>query len=127
MIDHGVKVAEGTPDQLKSSVGRSTLQLQLADGADLGTAADLARRLVDDEPVPTPEARRLNVPLRYGDQAVDVLVALRQAGIEVESLTVQKPSLDEVFLALTGHDTHEPATEPSTDQSAPDLEMETAR
>src|SRR6478735_4414834 len=119
VIDHGVKVAEGTPDQLKSSVGRSTLQLQLADGADLGTAADLARRLVDDEPVPTPEARRLNVPLRYGDQAVDVLVALRQAGIEVESLTVQKPSLDEVFLALTGHDTHEPGAGPAPDKTTP--------
>jgi ABC-2 type transport system ATP-binding protein len=128
VIDRGVKVAEGTSDQLKSSVGRSTLQLQLVDGVDLGTASDLARRLVDDEPVPTPESRRLNVPLRHGDQAVDVLLALRQAGIEVESLTVQKPSLDEVFLALTGHDTHEPAAgQDTTAQSTADREMESVR
>ena len=96
-------------------------------GADLDTASGLARRLVDEEPVPSPEARRLNVPLRDGDQAVDVLLALRQAGIEVESLTVQKPSLDEVFLALTGHDTHEPGTGPAPDETAPNREMETVR
>ena len=128
VIDRGVKVAEGTSDQLKSSVGRSTLQLQLVDGVDLGTASDLARRLVDDEPVPTPESRRLNVPLRHGDQAVDVLLALRQAGIEVESLTVPKPSRDEVFLALTGHDTHEPAAgQDTTAQNPADREMESVR
>ena len=77
--------------------------------------------------MPSPEARRLNVPLRDGDQAVDVLLALRQSGIEVESLTVQKPSLDEVFLALTGHDTHEPGAGPAPDETTPNREMETAR
>jgi ABC-2 type transport system ATP-binding protein len=47
------------------------------------------------------------VALSRSDQAVDVLLALREAGIAIESVAVAKPSLDEVFLALTGHDTHE--------------------
>jgi ABC-2 type transport system ATP-binding protein len=123
VIDRGRKVAEGTADELKSSVGQSTLQLQLADPGDLTLVAGEARRLVGDEPVLTPEARRVNVPLARTDQAVDVLVALRDRGVAIESVTVQKPSLDEVFLALTGHDTHD-ATSPG---GADDLQMEDAR
>ena len=106
VIDRGRKVAEGTADELKSSVGRSTLQLQLVDSADLAATADLAERLLGESPVLTPESRRVNIPLQRTDQSVDVLVALRDRGVAIESVTVQKPSLDEVFLALTGHDTH---------------------
>ena len=80
VIDRGRKVAEGTADELKSSVGQSALQLQLADPADLPVVADEARRLVGEEAVLTPEARRVNVPLTRTDQAVDVLVALRDRG-----------------------------------------------
>jgi ABC-2 type transport system ATP-binding protein len=110
VIDRGVKVAEGTSDELKSSVGRSSLTLHVADADDLALAAATARRLVGEEPVPSPESRRLAVPLERGEQAVDVLVALREQGIGIESLTVQKPSLDEVFLALTGHRAEEETT-----------------
>jgi ABC-2 type transport system ATP-binding protein len=103
VIDRGVKVAEGTSDELKSSVGRSSLTVHLADRDDLVVATTTARALVGEDPVPSPESRRLSVPLERSEQAVDVLVALREKGIGIESLTVQKPSLDEVFLALTGH------------------------
>jgi ABC-2 type transport system ATP-binding protein len=129
VIDRGVKVAEGTADELKSSVGQSTLQLQLADPADLAVVAEEARRLVREEAVLTPEARRVNVPLTRTDQAVDVLVALRDRGITIESVTVQKPSLDEVFLALTGHDAStdtDAGAGAATDDST-DHEMEAAR
>src|SRR6266545_4998228 len=111
VIDRGRKVAEGTPDELKSSVGNSTLQLQLADGADQALAIDVVRRELREEPVLTPEHGRLNVALDRADQAADVLIALRTAGVSISSVAVQKPSLDEVFLALTGHDTHETDTD----------------
>ena len=61
------------------------------------------------------------MPLQRSDQAVDVLVALRDQGIAVDSVSVQKPSLDEVFLALTGHDTAE-ADDPTTTATTPELE-----
>jgi ABC-2 type transport system ATP-binding protein len=103
VIDRGQKVAEGTPDELKASVGSSSLQLRLTDPGDVDTAASVVRRLLSDEPVLTPEAGGMNVPLADADQAADVLIALRQTGISIASVTVQKPTLDEVFMALTGH------------------------
>lgn len=115
VIDHGNKVAEDTPERLKSSVGNSTLHLMLDDPAQLDAAADAMRRAGTDEPVLTPERARLTLPIGHADEATDVLVALRHAGIGVASVSVAKPSLDEVFLALTGHDTS--ATESTVEES----------
>jgi ABC-2 type transport system ATP-binding protein len=105
VIDHGRKVSEGTPDELKSSVGNSTLQLQLAADADQGLACEVVRRVLDEQPVLTPESGRINVALDVADRAGEVLIGLREAGVEIASVSVAKPTLDEVFLALTGHDT----------------------
>jgi ABC-2 type transport system ATP-binding protein len=127
VIDRGVKVAEGTSDELKSSVGRSTLTLSLVDHAQIAGAAEVAHRVVGEQPAVSPESRRFSVPLQRSDQAVDVLVSLRELGIAIESVNVQKPSLDEVFFALTGHDTgrvddaahdDDPTTEPTPELEA---------
>src|SRR3954467_12766121 len=74
VIDRGVKVAEGTSDELKSSVGRSTLTLSLVSEDDIATAPRIVEALLDEPPVLTPEARRLNVALQRSDEAIDVLV-----------------------------------------------------
>jgi ABC-2 type transport system ATP-binding protein len=113
VIDHGRTVAEGTPDELKASVGTSTLQLRLSDLDRTAAAADVVRRVVGEEPVLTPESGGLNVPLTDADRAADVLIALRQAEVSVASVSVAKPTLDEVFLALTGH-----GTDSATDSAA---------
>ncbi|MBL7497481.1 ATP-binding cassette domain-containing protein [Frankia sp. CNm7] len=107
VIDHGRKVAQGTPDELKNSVGDLTLHLRLAAGADLSLAGDVVRRQLGGEPVLTPESGQLNVPLASADHVADVLIGLRQAGVALASVSVDKPTLDEVFLALTGHDAGE--------------------
>jgi ABC-2 type transport system ATP-binding protein len=120
VIDRGVKVAEGTSDELKSSVGRSTLQLQLVSAEDIPAATRIVEALLSEPPVLTPEARRINVALQRSDQAIDVLVRLRDHAIAIESVTVQKPSLDEVFLALTGHDTRESEEPESEADEDPD-------
>jgi ABC-2 type transport system ATP-binding protein len=103
VIDRGVKVAEGTPDELKSSVGRSTLTLSLVESGQIPAAGEIAARLIGEQPSLSPESRRLSIPLQRSDQAVDVLVTLRERGIAIDSVNVQKPSLDEVFMILTGH------------------------
>ncbi|MDA0632131.1 ATP-binding cassette domain-containing protein [Nonomuraea sp. MCN248] len=105
VIDHGRKVAEGTPDELKTAVGNATLQLVLAEPAESPAAAEAVRRVIGADPVLSPEKGRLNVPLDQADLAADVLIALRAAGLSISSVSVAKPSLDEVFLALTGHGT----------------------
>jgi ABC-2 type transport system ATP-binding protein len=113
VIDRGRKVAEGTPDELKTSVGSSTLHLRMTDPADTRRAADVVRRVLVEEPVPTPESGGLNAPLTDANDAAEVLIALRQAGLSISSASVQKPTLDEVFLALTGHGTDEQAASPT--------------
>jgi ABC-2 type transport system ATP-binding protein len=112
VIDHGRKVAEGTPDELKASVGESTLQLQLASDADQELARDVVLRALGVDPVLTPESGRMTAALGEADLAGEVLIGLRQAGIHITSVSVDKPTLDEVFLAITGSDTG--MTEPDT-------------
>jgi len=131
VIDRGHKVAEGTPDELKSSVGNSTLQVHLSPGADQALAVDVVRRVLDEEPVLTPPATdggagRMNVPLDEADRAADVLIGLRQAGISITSVSVAKPTLDEVFLAITGHDTGQ-ADEPDSPDQYDEPTLEVAR
>jgi ABC-2 type transport system ATP-binding protein len=124
VIDQGRKVAEGTPDQLKASVGSSTLQLRLTDPSYLTEAVSVLSRVLPDEPVLTPEKGGINVALADADRAAEALIALRQAEISIASVSVAKPTLDEVFLALTGHDTSE--AEPTTDNENQN-ELETVR
>jgi ABC-2 type transport system ATP-binding protein len=72
VIDHGHKVAEGTPDELKESVGDSTLQLQLAADADQALARAIVHRVL--APIRSdPEAGGINVPLPDANRAADVL------------------------------------------------------
>jgi len=123
VIDRGRKVAEGTPDELKDSVGNSTLQVQLAPGADQELAQHVVRRTTGAEPVLTPESGRMNVPLDAADRAADVLIGLRQAGVPITSVNVAKPTLDEVFFALTGHGADDD-TGSSTETEATLLEVQ---
>jgi ABC-2 type transport system ATP-binding protein len=123
VIDLGRKVAQGTPDELKASVGNSTLQLQLAAGADHGLACDVIRRVLGAEPVPAPESERINVALAVADRAADALIALREAGVAVASVSVAKPTLDEVFLAITGHEAGQSDDPDPTADDEPAMEV----
>ena len=122
VIDRGRKVAEGTPDELKASVGNSTLQLQLAAGSDQELARQIVRKIASAEPVLTPESGRMNVPLSTADRAADVLIAFRQAGIAITSVNVDKPTLDEVFFAITGHGTESDPAEAGRSEADADHE-----
>ena len=116
VIDRGRKVAEGTPGELKASVGNSTLQLQLAPDADQELARQIVRRVAGADPVLTPESGRMNVPLDTADGAADVLIGFREAGVGIASVSVAQPTLDEVFFAITGHGA-DPVDEKQTDES----------
>jgi ABC-2 type transport system ATP-binding protein len=103
VIDHGRKVAEGTPEELKASVGTSTLIVTLSDEYDTPRAVDVLRRALGNEPSLSPELARIHVPLNDANHVGDALIALREENISVASLSVQQPTLDEVFLTITGH------------------------
>ncbi|HJE59326.1 MAG TPA: ATP-binding cassette domain-containing protein [Nocardiopsis listeri] len=102
VIDHGRMVAQGTPEQLKASIGGSSLKLVLTDPGRTAAAREHATALMGADVVHVPQAGELLVALRQADEAAAILVALREAKIGVESMNVRQPSLDEVFLAITG-------------------------
>ncbi|MGN6409048.1 MAG: ATP-binding cassette domain-containing protein [Curtobacterium sp.] len=102
VIDHGRVVAEGTGDELKASIGSSSLQLRLADALRLDAARAIVRNTLGVDAVASPEGSRLTAPMSDPDRVTDLLVSFRDAGISLAEMSVQKPTLDEVFLTITG-------------------------
>ncbi|QIS16040.1 ATP-binding cassette domain-containing protein [Nocardia arthritidis] len=103
VIDHGRVIADGTADELKASVGGSSLHLTLADRAQLPQARRVVGEFLGAAATITPEAGRLTAPLPDADVTADLLIRLREWEIPIDEITVTKPSLDEVFLTITGH------------------------
>ncbi|WP_132991682.1 ATP-binding cassette domain-containing protein [Gordonia zhaorongruii] len=102
VIDRGRVIADGTADELKESVGLSTLTLAPVDRADAPTVAQLAESVLGEPAALSAEAGRITAPLHRQDLVPDLLIALRERQITVDEITVSKPSLDEVFLTITG-------------------------
>jgi len=102
VIDRGRVVAEGTALELKASVGSASLLLRLRRGSDVELAQAVIGRVLGVTAVISPEAARLTVPMHDADRVTDLLVAFREAGLHLEEFSVQQPTLDEVFLTLTG-------------------------
>jgi ABC-2 type transport system ATP-binding protein len=117
VIDHGRKVAEGTPSQLKTQIGTSSLRVQMAEGTDTAKAVALAAELTRVTPIVSPTGSGFSVQLSDANQAADVLIALRNHRLDITSTTVEQPSLDEVFFALTGHTSETPIPETEMSQS----------
>lgn len=115
IIDHGRMIAEGTADELKDRVGSSTLTLTFASTTDEDRGVRLVTELMGRGAPVQRTAGRVHVLLAAGASAAatDVLVALREQEIAPVAVSVDRPSLDSVFLALTRHD-----PEPDT-QEAP--------
>jgi ABC-2 type transport system ATP-binding protein len=111
VIDTGKVVAEGTADELKGSVGTSSLILRLTDRNDTGEALRLIFEVFGVQGAPSPEAGRITVPMSDPDVVTDLLIRFRQGGIRLAEFSVQKPTLDEVFLTITGHGVDSDATE----------------
>lgn len=106
VIDHGKVVAEGTPDELKSSIGVATLQLGLTSKNDIPKALQIVKSVLKVKIVDT-EKLLIIAPMTKPNLVTDLLIELRQAKIELAEVSVQKPTLDEVFLALTGTKKHD--------------------
>ena len=101
VIDNGRLVADGTADDLKAAVGTSILMLHLIDAAAASDAARIAGAITHSEV--SIAGTSVAVPVTDMEPVPEVLLALRAAGIGVREMTVQRPSLDEVFFAITGN------------------------
>jgi ABC-2 type transport system ATP-binding protein len=111
VVDHGRVIAEGTSRELKASVGANALHVRLARADQRALALQVVTRILGDGVLPGNEPAEVAVRLTAAAQAVSVLSAFAQSSIEVEEFAVGNPSLDEVFLALTGRPAEEQAQE----------------
>ena len=114
VIDHGRKVAEGTPGELKAKIGASSLRVTLVRDGDATRAAALAAERTHDTPVMNPSRSGFSVTLSDANQAADVLIALRSNDLDIANATIEQPSLDDVFMALTGRPSETPVPEAET-------------
>ncbi|GIF47822.1 ABC-2 type transport system ATP-binding protein [Asanoa ferruginea] len=105
VIDHGTVVASGTPAALKSQLGGDRIDLVVAAAADLPAAAALLERITGNTPDTSVDDRRVGVAVADRMAALTAVVrGLGDAGIAVEDVTLRRPTLDEVFLHLTGRE-----------------------
>ncbi len=115
LIDHGREVAAGTPAELKAQVGQQRVDVIAADGAAFGQLLALLDGRFDVEPLT--EQRTISVAAP--DEAADlarVADAIEASGIAVDEIALRRPTLDDAFLALTGHTTE--ADEPVGEEVA---------
>ena len=110
VIDHGRVIAEGTPAQLKASVGSGALHVRLLDPAERAEAAEALERALDGEVHLERDPAALSAPCASAERAAEAVAELTRSGVGVADFSLGQPSLDEVFLALTGR--------PAEDQDA---------
>jgi ABC-2 type transport system ATP-binding protein len=103
VIDRGTVIADGTADELKDRVGGERLEVHLTDRADAERAAEALAPMSSEAPQIDEETLRVPVEQRTG-AIMEAVRRLDDAGVGVEDLGVRRPTLDEVFLSLTGHE-----------------------
>ncbi|HEY9423215.1 MAG TPA: ATP-binding cassette domain-containing protein [Microterricola sp.] len=104
VIDGGKLIAEGTADELKARIGGQQIELTLVDAADRDAAARVLRHHGSSDVREDGDGRSLSVAVREGPLALElVLRELNSVGIRLHDAGMRRPTLDDVFLKLTGH------------------------
>jgi ABC-2 type transport system ATP-binding protein len=117
VIDHGRSIAEGTADELKAQVGGERVEIVVATAADIGTARSVLVQLAEGGLVEVDQhSRRLTAPVTGGASVLtEALRRLDAADVGLHDVALRRPTLDDVFLTLTGHRTVEDVETPPTE------------
>jgi ABC-2 type transport system ATP-binding protein len=108
VIDHGTVIAQGTSDELKDQVGGERLEVRLEDDADAERAIAALAEIASERPVFV--ERSVRVPLRRRSGIIaEAVRRLDDAAVGIDDIAMRRPTLDDVFLALTGHRAEEEA------------------
>ena len=111
VIDHGSVIAEGTADELKGQIGGERLNVTLEDPADAERAVAALTEMCVERP--TIDDHTVSAPVRqHSGMIAEAVRRLDEAGVGIDDISLQRPTLDDVFIALTGHAA---AVEPSTE------------
>ena len=104
VVDHGRIIARGTADQLKSDLGGARVEVVVHKREDIARAVEVINRDLEGEATLDEHTRKLTVPAHGGAQVLAQVVRdLDEAGIAIDDIALRRPTLDEVFLQLTGH------------------------
>ena len=115
VVDHGTAVAEGTPAELKATVGGSRLDVTLIDAADLASAQAVLGAFAQGSVAVDAGALHLSTTAEPGTKVAAIVRALDGAGIDSDDVSLRPPTLDDVFLELTGHRAEE---SPASDEES---------
>lgn len=106
VIDHGKVIAEGTSDQLKARLGGDMVEFSLDNKKDVGVALKAMQNIAKKSPTVGDDELTITVPVKDGSRSLlNVVQALNEVKISPVTLSLHRPSLDDVFLALTGKKT----------------------
>jgi ABC-2 type transport system ATP-binding protein len=115
LIDQGRMIASGTPEELKARVGGDRLELRVPAEVDPARVADCVAGLGTAAPTTNAEAGTVTLPVAGSGVLVDALARLSADQLRVTDIALRRPSLDDAFLALTGHLAHSEPSPPGPD------------
>jgi ABC-2 type transport system ATP-binding protein len=114
VIDRGQVIAHGTSDVLKTQVGGDRLEIVVRSGSSLDDAVTALGEVSDGEATVDPDTRRITAPVSGGSTVlVDAVRVLDGKGVAIDDLALRRPTLDDVFLSLTGHAAEDVAAAPA--------------
>jgi ABC-2 type transport system ATP-binding protein len=120
VVDHGKIIARGTADELKSQVGGERIEVVVRDRSEIVRAVEALRRDADGEISVDEHTRRLTAPVNGGaKRLVQVVRDFDELGIGIDDISLRRPTLDDVFLALTGHAAEAEAAAAETEERVP--------
>ncbi|MFH8365924.1 ATP-binding cassette domain-containing protein [Streptomyces sp. NPDC018031] len=104
VVDHGRVIARGTSDQLKARTGGERVEVVVHDPERIGTAREVLRALGKGETTVQEHTRKVTVPVVGGAKLLaEIIRELDGRGVEIDDIGLRRPTLDDVFLSLTGH------------------------
>ena len=124
VIDHGRAIAQGTADELKARLGGERVEVVVETAADVARAELVLSELGVGDVQSEIQSRRLTAPVTGGASALETaLQRLRSAGVSIVEIGLRRPTLDDVFLTLTGHVSEPPAGDDTIDPKLGDPEL----
>ncbi|GAA3848934.1 ATP-binding cassette domain-containing protein [Streptomyces sedi] len=118
VVDHGQVIARGTSDELKSRSGGDVVEVVVHAREHLPVAERILRRLGDGDTTLVEHTRKLSVPAAGGAKLLaEVIRELDGEGVEIDDIGLRRPTLDDVFISLTGHGAEEENGTPATDEA----------